>query len=452
MTGDSSRSAAGDGARIDVSDVAVSLGDVDVLEDVSATVESGEFVGLVGPNGAGKTTLLRAISGAVSPTRGTVTIDGTDLHDRSSKAASRLVAVVPQDTTLSFSFDVRTVVEMGRYPHRSRFSPPTEDDRTHVERALERTRTAEFADRPIDEVSGGERQRVVLARAIAQDTPVLLLDEPTASLDVNHQIETLELVRDLVEDGTTVVAAIHDLNLAARYCDRLVALADGSVLEAGPPESVLTANTLESAFDVTATVMENPATGTPAVTALRETEREPLPERVHVVGNGSTAANIVSRLVTADIECTVGPVSNGDVAAEVARQHGLETLEVEPFAALSAADRSSVRRHLEAADVTVAADLEVGAGNQLLLEDLAETPSLVVVDSRPFAERNHAGDRARTLYERCRQSARIASVGGILEAIDEVDDGFGSPLETGGESSEGEPVDVESREAESTDD
>lgn len=422
MTGNRSESSAANGARIGVRDVDVSLGEVDVLENISVTVEPGELVGLVGPNGSGKTTLLRTISGALSPTRGSVTVDGTDLHDRSSKAASRLVAVVPQDTNLSFSFDVRTVVEMGRYPHRSRFSPPTENDRAHVERALERTETAAFADRPVDEVSGGERQRVVLARAIAQDTPVLLLDEPTASLDVNHQIETLELVRDLVEDGTTVVAAIHDLDLAARYCDRLVALGDGSVLEAGPPESVLTADTLESAFDVTATVLENPATGTPAVTALRETETTLLPDRIHVVGTGLTAASVVSGLVTADIECTVGPVPSSDVVAETARQNGIETLEVEPFAALSADDRASMRRELEAADVTVAADLEVGAGNQLLLEDLAERRALVVVESRPFAERNHAGDRARTLYERCRRRAVATAPDSVLEAIAEAAD------------------------------
>nr|WP_252490594.1 heme ABC transporter ATP-binding protein [Natronococcus sp. CG52] len=421
---------AANGARIDVRDVDVSLGEVDVLENISVTVEPGEFVGLVGPNGSGKTTLLRTVSGALSPTRGSVTVDGTDLHGRSSKAASRLVAVVPQDTNLSFSFDVRTVVEMGRYPHRSRFSPPTEDDRAHVECALERTETAAFADRPVDEVSGGERQRVVLARAIAQDTPVLLLDEPTASLDVNHQIETLELVRDLVEDGTTVVAAIHDLDLAARYCDRLVALGDGSVLEAGPPESVLTANTLESAFDVTATVMENPATGTPAVTALREAETGSLPERVHVVGTGSTAASVVSRLAAAGVECTVGPVSSGDVAAETARQRGVETLEVEPFAALSADDRASIRRALEAADVTVAADLDVGAGNQLVLEDLTETAPLVVIERRPFAERNHAGERARSLYEGCRQRAGAVSPDAVLEAIVEAGGRSRSPSST----------------------
>jgi iron complex transport system ATP-binding protein len=426
MTGESLESETDDtpgepagGAGIDVSDVSLSFGDTDVLEDVSLSVEPGEFVGLVGPNGAGKTTLLRAMSGALEPARGSVAVDGASLHDRSSKAASRLVAVVPQDTSLSFSFDIRTVVEMGRYPHRSRFSPPDEADRRAVDRALERTRTARFADRPIDEVSGGERQRVVLARAIAQETPVLLLDEPTASLDVNHQVETLELVRDLVADGRTVVAAIHDLDLAARYCDRLVALSDGSVLESGPPDSVLRTETLASAFDTAAAVTANPVTGTPTVTALPGADTPVRTRRVHVVGSGSTAAGVVSRLAAAGIECSVGPVSSGDAAAEVARQQGVETLEVEPFAALTGDDRSAVRRAIETADAVVVADLEVGTGNQLLLEELTRTSALVFVERTAFGDRNHAGERARALYERCRRRGTASSVNRVLEAIAE---------------------------------
>jgi iron complex transport system ATP-binding protein len=408
---------ASNGARIAVDDVAVSFGDADVLDGVSLAVDPGEFVGVVGPNGAGKTTLLRTMTGALEPSRGTVTVDGAALDERSSKAASRLVAVVPQDTSLSFSFDVRTVVEMGRYPHRSRFSPPDEADRAAVDRALERTRIAEFADRSIDEVSGGERQRVVLARAVAQETPVLLLDEPTASLDINHQIETLELVSDLVREGRTAVAAIHDLNLAARYCDRLVALSEGTVLDSGPPQSVLTAETLKSAFDATAAVTENPVTETPMVTALRSAEAPPSERRVHVVGSGPTAAGVVSRLAAAGVECTLGPVANGDAAATVARQQHLETHDVEPFAPLSNDDRATVSRSIEAADVTVLADLEIGAGNQLLLEELCGARALVVVERRPFADRNHAGERARTLYERCRERAVVTSPATILEAI-----------------------------------
>ncbi|WP_435553174.1 heme ABC transporter ATP-binding protein, partial [Natrinema sp. CGMCC1.2065] len=284
-------------ASISITDCSLSFGDLAVLENVSLTIEPGEFVGFVGPNGAGKTTLLRLISGALAPDSGSIAIDGTDVHGLSSRASSRLVSVVPQDTTLSFSFPVRDVVEMGRHPHRSRFSSATPADRAAVERALERTRTAELADRPIDEVSGGQRQRVVLARAIAQETPVMLLDEPTASLDINHQVETLELVRELVAEGRTVVAAIHDLELAARYCDRLVLLADGRVAADGPPSSVLTREALADSFDANAVVTPSPVTGTETVTAFAaDREAGPLPDRVHVLGTGTAAAGVIARL------------------------------------------------------------------------------------------------------------------------------------------------------------
>ncbi|MFC4246202.1 ATP-binding cassette domain-containing protein [Natribaculum luteum] len=414
---------------IDVDSLSVTYGDVPVLEDATFTVESGEFVGLVGPNGAGKTTLLRAISGVRSPDRGTVQIDGVPIHDLSSRESSRLVSVVPQDTHLSFSFDVRDVVEMGRTPHRSRFAPPTPDDRALVDDALERTRTAQFADRPIDEISGGERQRVLLARAIAQDTPVVLLDEPTASLDVNHQIETLELVCDLVADGKTAVAAIHDLDLAARFCDRLIVLADGTVLERGTADEVLTADAIARAFDATAAVTTNPVTGTQTVTAL-SSDHDPgdgdgddleTPDRVHVLGTGPTAAGVVARLAAAGVDVSVGPVSSGDAAATTARRLAADVLTVEPFASLSQETLATLEDHLSDAEATVLADLEVGTGNQLVLESLADASGLVVVETRPFDERNYAGSRAKQLYDDLRRRGREATPEEILEAVARID-------------------------------
>ncbi|WP_207588797.1 heme ABC transporter ATP-binding protein [Halomontanus rarus] len=425
---------------IDVRDLSVAFGDVSVLEDVSLAVEEGTFVGLVGPNGAGKTTLLRAISGALEPDTGLVSIDGTDIHTLSSRESSQLVSVVPQDTTLSFSFAVRDVVEMGRTPYRSRFSPPTVEDRERVEHALERTGVDRFADRSIEEVSGGERQRVILARTIAQDTPVVLLDEPTASLDVNHQVETLELVSELVADGKTVIAAIHDLDLAARYCDELVIVADGSVLERGAPESVLTSARLERAFDATAAVTTNPVTGSPVVTALpgeprgdadtdddenantATGERTNGPARVHVVGGGSTAAGVLARLEAAGIDASVGPVAETDVAAETARQLGVDRLTVEPFSSLEGATITALDRERRRSDVTVVADLRIGAGTRPVLESLADEDAepLVVVESTPFDERNAVDEGARDRYERLRTRATTGDpetvVGRVLEA------------------------------------
>ena len=418
-----------DSGAIAVENVDLSFGDVSVLENVSLTIEPGEFVGLVGPNGAGKTTLLRAISGALEPQTGRITIDGRAVHDVSARASSRLVSVVPQDTSLSFSFPVRDVVEMGRYPHRSRFSPPTQADRDAIDRALDRTRTEELADRPIDEISGGQRQRVVLARAIAQETPALLLDEPTGSLDINHQIETLELVRELVESGRAVCAAIHDLDLAARYCDRLVMLADGGVRRTGPPAEVLSAETLSDVFDSNAAVTENPVTGTGTVTALPAAELSgrddddcetastapTIPDRLHVLGSGSAATGVLARLHNAGVRTSLGPVPSGDIAAETARRLEVSRIEAAPFDSLSERDIGAFETAVAESDAMVLADVTVSSGNQLVLEEIPAGKPLVVVETRPFEDRHFAGDEARRLYNECYSRAREAEPMGVLE-------------------------------------
>ena len=269
----------------------------------------------------------------------------------SARAASRLVATVPQDTTVAFEFTVEDIVEMGRTPYHGRFSGDP-DAGEAVERALERTETARFRDRSVASLSGGERQRVVLARALAQETPALLLDEPTASLDVNHQVRTLELVRDLVDtEEKAALAAIHDLDVAARFCDRLAVLADGDLLAVGPPETVLTADHVGAAFDTDAAVLPNPVTGTPAVTPLSDPGDSDL--TVHVVGTGQRTARTVSVLANAGSTVTVGVVPSGDVAAATARELAAETVTAPAFAALDAEREAAARDLLVAADAAV---------------------------------------------------------------------------------------------------
>jgi iron complex transport system ATP-binding protein len=257
---------------IDLEAVTVRYGDDPVVEDVSLSVASGELVALVGPNGAGKTSLLRTVNGLVEPAAGRVLVDGDDVAGLSAGPLARRVATVPQATSLGFDFDVRGVIEMGRLPYRSRFAGPTAADREAVDRALARTDTERFADRSVGSLSGGERQRVLLARALCQETPALVLDEPTASLDINHQVATFSLVRELVDEGRAAVAAVHDLDLAARFCDRLALLAGGRLAAAGPPRAVLESSVLERAYGVRVEVTDHPTTGAPTVTAVAGTD------------------------------------------------------------------------------------------------------------------------------------------------------------------------------------
>ncbi|SNR32376.1 ATP-binding cassette domain-containing protein [Halorubrum vacuolatum] len=339
---------------IEVRELTVAFGDEPVFSDVDLTVDRGTFVGLVGPNGAGKTTLLRAIKGTLKPDRGTVRLAGDPLSTLSAKAVGRRVASVPQSTTLSFDFPVRNVVEMGRTPHIGRFGSHDADDVSAVEEAMAATGVARFADRPITEVSGGERGRVLLARAIAQGTPALLLDEPTASLDVNHAVRTLELVRGFVDDGRTAVAAIHDLEMAARYCDVVVLIADGGIQAVGAPHEVFTAESIRASFDAEAFVGTDPTTGSPAVTTYPTSETDP--RRVHVVGIGRPTARVVARLVAAGHDLSVGVVPATGAVAGVAADADVPAVTVPPF---EDPERSQVAA---AADLAADADVVIVVG------------------------------------------------------------------------------------------
>ena len=354
--------------------ISVTLGETQVLSDVDITAECGSFVGLVGPNGAGKTTALRTLRATLSPDSGTVRVAGDPIAGLSSKAVSQLVASTPQATTLSFDFSVRETVEMGRTPHLGRFERSDGTDREAVEAAMERADVTRFADRPVTSLSGGERQRVLLARALAQETPVLLLDEPTANLDINHAVNTLELVADLVREGKTAIAAIHDLNLAARYCDELVLLADGEVRAAGDPKAVLRSETLADAFDAETLVTRQPGTDEPLVTPLAD--RESVDRTVHVVGTGEGAAAALARLRAAGATVSVGVVPAGDIAAKRADQLDCESVTVPPFAGVDDRSLARARELAGAADAVVVAG-DVGDANGAVV---AAAGHLVAVD------------------------------------------------------------------------
>ena len=220
-----------------------------ILADVSLQLTRGEVVSLLGVNGAGKSTLLKCVSGFLRPNRGEILLDGSQLRRLSRNELARRIAYVPQQSGAAAALRVFDIVGLGRAPHREVSSPRR--DREVVLRSLARLELEALALRPFNELSGGERRRVLLARALAQETPILLLDEPTSDLDLRHQLETMSLVRRLAdEDGLCALVAIHDLSLAARFSDRLVLMRDGGVDADGPPERVLTAANLERVYDV----------------------------------------------------------------------------------------------------------------------------------------------------------------------------------------------------------
>jgi|HigsolmetaAR201D_1030396.scaffolds.fasta_scaffold05008_3 iron complex transport system ATP-binding protein len=240
-----------------------------VLRDINLDASGGQLIGLIGPNGAGKSTLLRAIAGTLTPNAGRVLLDQTDLGAMDANRRARQVAVVPQSPHVPVAFKVAEVVLMGRHPHLPRFGGEQRHDYEVAQQAMQRTDTWGLADRRLGTLSGGELQRVLIARALAQEPRLLLMDEPTAHLDPKHQIATLNLARQLADSGLLVIIAIHDLTLAGQYADRL-ALLTGELLTYDAPERVLTTEWIRRAYDVAALISPHPHTGTPVVTLLAD--------------------------------------------------------------------------------------------------------------------------------------------------------------------------------------
>lgn len=393
--------------------VSATYGREPVLREVDLDVAPGEVVGLVGPNGSGKTTLVRVASRTLRPTTGRILVGGRDLTSMSGHDAARLVAVVPQDVVPAFSFTALELVLMGRSPYRSRWGGGSPRDWARVREAMASTQVQHLADRPVDELSGGERRRVVLAQALAQDAPVLMLDEPTTHLDVRHVLDLLAIVRRLAElEGTAVLAIHHDLNLAASTCDRLVALHRGAVVASGTPGEVVTPGLLRDVYGVEAEVSTDPATGRPSVRiGVRGEPPPPLGRRAHVVGGAGRGAPILRRLAEAGFDVSVGVLHASDTDADVAERLNLVRVSVPPFSAIDAESERACRSLMGGADLLVVCDAPFGPGNlanlRLALQTARAGVQTVLLEQIPIEERDFTGGEASAIWTELRGLATV---------------------------------------------
>ncbi len=236
-----------------------------IAENLSVVIPDGSFTVIVGPNACGKSTLLRALSRLLVPSAGQVILDGKAIAGYPSKQVARTVGLLPQTSIAPDGITVADLVSRGRYPHQSFFRQWSQEDEVAVASAMAATQTTELSNRPVDELSGGQRQRVWVAMVLAQQTPILLLDEPTTFLDIAHQIELLNLCQDLNAAGRTIVAVLHDLNHACRYATNIIAMKDGTVIAEGPPAAIMTEKLVEDVFGLRCMIIEDPVSGTPLI-------------------------------------------------------------------------------------------------------------------------------------------------------------------------------------------
>lgn len=234
-----------------------------IVHQLNLHIQRGAITALVGPNGCGKSTLLRGLSRLLKPVHGNVYLNGSDIHAMKSKELAKQLGILPQSPTAPEGLTVHELVAQGRYPHQNWFQQWSHDDEQIVQDVLETTNLTMFADRPVDTLSGGQRQRAWIAMALAQQTDVLLLDEPTTYLDLAYQIDVLDLLDELNAQGRTIVMVLHDLNQAARYADSIVAMRGGQIITQGTPQQVMTAENILQVFGLEASVVTDPITGTP---------------------------------------------------------------------------------------------------------------------------------------------------------------------------------------------
>jgi iron complex transport system ATP-binding protein len=383
--------------------VTVGYGARTVVRDAAFAVRGGEFIGLVGPNGAGKSTLLRAVTGGPDVTAGDITSDGRSLVRMPDRERARLVGVVPQTPVPPFALGARGFVEMGRHPHLGRLASPGPADRAIVAEAMRRTDTAHLADERIDELSGGDLQRLTLAQALAQQPRVLLLDEPTSHLDLNHALQVLDLVRSLADDGMAVLGVFHDLGLAARYADRIAIVSDGRVTPPAPPAEALDARVVAEVFGVRAVVRTDPVTGTLAVTPiLRGADLSPGASEVSVglVCGSGAGATLMRRLALSGLGVHAGALNRGDVDHAVAEAVGAAFVELPPFGEIDEPAEAQVRRGFAGCSCVIVTEVPFGRPNLPNLRAAVESGRPVVLVGHMRADRDFTRGDAGALWER----------------------------------------------------
>jgi len=389
-----------------------------VLCDVSFEVARGDLVVVLGPNGAGKTTLLRTIAKVVSPKVGTVLLDGHDIAKLPVRQLMKTLSVVPQSEGSVFSFTVQDIVAMGRTPHLSPLAPLSQKDWRIIREAMEATDVWELKDRLFTELSGGEQRRVLIAKALAQEPQLLLLDEPTANLDLHYQLEVVELIQRLNrERGITVLAVLHDLNLAAMLGHRFILMHRGRIYAVGNADEVLTPQNIQQVYGVPVVVTRHPLNGKPIILLAERRILSLRGVKVHVVCGGGTGSEVMAMLMAAGCQVTAGALNRGDSDFEAAQLLGVSVVEEQPFMPISREAFERTKEMIANAEVVVLTDVPFGWGNIVNLRAILEAAKGLVVVFNPetIAERDFVNGEASTLLQQIFATKQVVSVHSLSE-------------------------------------
>jgi iron complex transport system ATP-binding protein len=399
---------------LEVRDVTCHYGPMKVIENVSLRAETGDFIGVLGPNGSGKTSLVRSSSGLLKPSSGKIVLDGLDLYSMSRKEIAGKISVVPQTPRFEPNFTVFDTIILGRTPYLKWLENEDEEDSRIAIESMRHLGIEGLAKRRVGELSGGERQKMLIARALTQQPGILLLDEPTTHLDVSSKIETMSLIKGLcLKERLAVIAVFHDLNLAAQYCDSAILLREGRSVASGPTEEVMRSETIRKTFGIDIEVRRQPMTGSIFVVPLLKppSERENHVERIHLVCGGGTGSFLMTELTRRGYSVTSGVLNVLDTDNETAQELGIPAIREAPFSPISDENYREHLKMITASDLVILSNMPFGKGNirnlEAVVKALSKGKRILMIEGDP-EKRDFTHGRARGYLMQLREGGATA--------------------------------------------
>lgn len=410
-------------AILEIDDICCRYGSYNVLKEIKLSIKKGDFVSIIGPNGSGKSTLLKTITRFIRPVKGVVFIDNINAFKLTDKQFAKKVGFVSQNYHFNFDFTVEDIILMGRNPHLNLLEKEDLKDYKIIEDAMILTDTFKLKNKKITQLSGGEAQRVLIARALAQEPEILILDEPISHLDINYKFEILELLKNMNQKNKiTIIIALHDINLASYYSKKIILLKEGSIFAAGEPEDIINNRNLKKVFDVDFDVAAHPITNKPYITFVPDisviNNKEPISDKniikIHVIGGGGQASFLMRNLHNKGYILTTGVLNIGDSDWKTAKQLNIKVVEEAPFAPISKARFVENLNLMRSSDLIILENIPFGHGNTANLEGLlrimeteGKSKKVYIIKSRSDASGDYTGGEAQKIYNKILEEGAV---------------------------------------------